>query len=813
MLRRSLPAITALTLFALACSDDSTSGGSSPGGGGASGAEVPGGAGPTGGAGGGFSGCTTSEECNGGVCIAGACCAATAACGQACCGAAQVCLFEACVTPGKPCHTAADCDPGQYCETALGEDPQGGAGPGGGDVGGGSASCTAPLPIEGKCLDLPPECDQNGDPPGCVPACEYHPPVGPLNAVLKYEWGPTASAYPEHTDVWSTPTVGRVYDANCDGKVDVLDPPDIVFVSGRAINVNTGLGTCCHCTGAAVSACKSGVLRMLDGNTGAEIWSLDKPSPTSVGFSGVSTAIGDVDHDGRVDILAVTGEGYVVMVDATGTVVRTSDQPIPQAANTTFGWGGGLAVADMDHDGFPEIAYGATVFTTTNGAITLKFTGAGGIGGGTAYEALSTFVDLDGAADGNLELLAGRTAYKADGTQLWNNAAIADGFPGVGDFDLDGVPEIAHVANGNLWILDAVTGTIELGPLALPGTGFGGPPTVADFDGDGFPEVGVAKATFYSVAKPDYVNNTLTTLWSAPNHDLSSSVTGSSVFDFEGDGRAEVIYGDECFLWVYDGETGGVRFATPHSSFTATEASLVADIDGDGHSELLMVSNSADPSAAGWGCKDANGQPNTINGATWIPGPAVGESYRGIAVFGDQANSWVGTRTLWSAHTYHVSNICDDRDSACDPPNVYGDVPQFERENWMLPWLNNFRQNVQDAGIFDAPDATLSLSIPCASPLTATVSLRNQGLASLPAGVEVAVYQKAAPMDVLVGQGPSSHPLFPGQTEVFDLVLDPTATTDDTFYAVIVIDPNNPTFHQCREDNDRSADVKPACAQ
>jgi len=43
--------------------------------------------------------------------------------------------------------------------------------------------------------------------------------------------------------------------------------------------------------------------------------------------------------------------------------------------------------------------------------------------------------------------------------------------------------------------------------------------------------------------------------------------------------------------------------------------------------------------------------------------------------------------------------------------------------------------------------------------------------------------------------------------------LDPMATKDQNFVAKIIIDPQNPTFHECREDNNESEVEKPGCVQ
>lgn len=214
--------------------------------------------------------CSGTGGCDGGVCVSGKCCPAADVCGSSCCTSGTVCLFNACVTPGAPCETSDQCPTGQYCEPALGGANDAGAPPA-------DSGCTQSLPTKGKCLPLPPTCPGDAGAPAdggsCIESCEYHPPGGGmLSAVAKWSWGqPMATAFPNFADVWSTPNIARIHDNNCDGKVDKLDSPSIVFVSGKGIDANTGKGACCQCTNTTPTGCHTGVLRLLDGSNGHEI--------------------------------------------------------------------------------------------------------------------------------------------------------------------------------------------------------------------------------------------------------------------------------------------------------------------------------------------------------------------------------------------------------------------------------------------------------------------------------------------------------------------------------------------------------------
>jgi hypothetical protein len=81
-------------------------------------------------------------------------------------------------------------------------------------------------------------------------------------------------------------------------------------------------------------------------------------------------------------------------------------------------------------------------------------------------------------------------------------------------------------------------------------------------------------------------------LWQKATQDASSQSTGSSVYDFEGDGAADVVYNDEVRLRVYAGHNGTEKLnILGHGSGTMFEYPLVVDVDNDGQAEIVVVNN------------------------------------------------------------------------------------------------------------------------------------------------------------------------------------------------------------------------------
>jgi hypothetical protein len=444
-------------------------------------------------------------------------------------------------------------------------------------------------------------------------ACLREPTVGTFNPVVEWQWN-TNAAFPGYDDIMSTPAVGNLNDDNGDGLVNEDDVPDIVFTSFSG--------------GAYGSA---GTLTAVSGDGSGTLWSVYSVSGVSIASSS-GVAIGDIDADGQPDICVSGTQLAVVCVEGDDGHLKWAQGGPP------FKYGA-PAMADMDGDGLSEVIFGNIIFDHTGAVVG---TGAGGTGRYHSYA-----VDWDG--DGQLEVVAGSHVYERNGSIAWTDGR-ADGFSAVGDFDGDGRPDLVRTGGGQVSVVDNA-GTL-LWQTTLPGGGSGGAPTVADFDGDGMVEVGVADRARYTV-----FDGNGAPLWSNTVSDYSSSQTGSSVFDFEGDGDAEVVYADEHSLWIFEGATGNVLMQQGgHASGTIYEYPLIADVDNDGSTEIIVASNNY--AFSGW---------------------------NGITVIGDAGGSWAPARPIWNQYAYHITNVEND-----------GSIPVVQIENWGT-W-NNFRTGGTELG-------------------------------------------------------------------------------------------------------------------
>lgn len=416
---------------------------------------------------------------------------------------------------------------------------------------------------------------------------------------------------------------------------------------------------------------------------------------------------------------------------------------------------------------------------------------------------------------------------------------------------LDQVPEVLVISAGYLNIFNGQDGTLRRS-IQLDSGGGGGTPNVDDFDGDGFPEVSSAFAAAFVVADlqeptsggecdpwptapaqdtvaEDTANpprtppsasctadadcGDLTKFacnerlskciclhngWKRATEDDSSRVTGSSVFDFNGDGAAEVIYNDECRFRVYDGLTGEVYFREPSESRTRIEYPIVADVDNDGNAEIVFATTTE----SGFCSENLDAQYNA-----------------GIEVWGDANDLWVSARRVWNEHAYHVTNVTES-----------GSIPAFEPESWKPlngRLYNTYRSNPRAYGV--APDLTLS-GIQMSSPdavcgqlsnkLDITVQVANVGDLRVGPGVVIGFYGTwTSPAAAGPLHGPGNLPLTatlqnslePGESMLvsvsYDAADDTPGVLPDSIRAVI---DDTGVERECVETNNEiQADVEP----
>jgi hypothetical protein len=574
------------------------------------------------------------------------------------------------------------------------------------------------------------ECEELCDPvPGdstiaTLSDCEYTPSPSGTAFSARVEWAMTQGmddpsdghhipAYTfaddaDYTSVFQAPAVGQLTDDDGDGDVTSFDRPDIAVVMADPVESTDG------------------VLRVIAGD-GSAVWasahwqSLTNRAGTfdyaPYHYAGV--AIGNVDTDDAVEIATlVVRQSDGACFPATYEVHQSGhnvdlvlEGVYPGAAYSCMAHA--PAIADLDGDGRIELIYGRAVFEGDDWS--QKWYGAGGRGWygradyaagywNSGYHSFAYDVDGDGA---KLEVVAGRTIYTSTGGTYCELGSYSgttwvpaiDGYPAIADIarfqgDTLGEPEVVVTGNETVAVYHGVPDYDPNGlarcvlidelpndPLADPtvpnglptpaqcdatAISFGGPPTVADFDGDGLNEIGVAGSCWYSVF--ELANGALSRYALTNTRDWSSASTGSTVFDFNGDGAAEVVFSDEQAVYVWGVDTSGglkpwqrllpLLTETSHKSWTIHEYPLVADVDADGKAEIIAVNSHLPPDHE--------------------------DSY-GIYVLGAADDDWVSARQLWNQHAYYVTNIDDSGAiGVCDPnyaPYTADDYNSFRQQS------------------------------------------------------------------------------------------------------------------------------------
>lgn len=410
------------------------------------------------------------------------------------------------------------------------------------------------------------------------------------------------------------PVVINLTDDNLNGVVDPYDVPEVAFISlvannvGELVVVHGQNGNYYFTAGDNLLPCGVAAANIF-GDPVAEVIAIEQPAPNM--------------H-------------RIVAFDASGTQVVTGQLTGaldgPTVHYTT------ISVADLNSDGVPEILVGEAVFGGSDG--NLLWDGAVGRGEFQAGARSSTGADLD--LDGNMEVLAGNTAYLWGGNIFWQFEAT-DGASAVGNYDDDNYPEVVFVSYNNktIHLLDDVETSTPHDLHAFQygaGTGDCVFPALGQFDND--PEPEVAETDGETLWGLDFSNGVWYIRWSLDVHDDSETKAGISLADLDLDGIDEVIYRDQSTLWIVDGETGSVEWQiTTYPSETLVDYPVAADVDGDERMEVVVPAN-----------------------------------YRLSAI---DCECWADGRRVWNDYTYHITNIDED-----------GTVPQNEAPNWLS--YNNY---------------------------------------------------------------------------------------------------------------------------
>jgi len=365
-------------------------------------------------------------------------------------------------------------------------------------------------------------------------------------------------------------------------------------------------------------------------------------------------AIADVDGCGKAEIFVLTGIGTsrtlrCFWFNGMDYVNKPGFQQINTVALSSPNNDATLVIGDINGDGIPEILAYDKIFNAQTGALiaTLPTGNYGGLSYYNVKAFMPVLADVDN--DGVLEIVCGNMVYKAyinEGsttllqpvTIAYQTASGGDGATSVADIDLDGYLDVVVTSiSGSLSVVyiwspykGVVLGSWKIISTVISRTFIG------DVDNDGYPEIAfsyIEGMDCYKYYPNNPPGNRFGELWSHPTTDLSG-FTAMTMFDFNQDGKQEIVYRDQSNLRIMDGETG-LNIATFNCcAGTAGEYPIVVDFTGEGYAQIV------------------------VTGSYLCVGPTYTQSLR---LYGSSVpGAWAPARKVWNQYAYNSVNINED---------------------------------------------------------------------------------------------------------------------------------------------------------
>lgn len=346
-----------------------------------------------------------------------------------------------------------------------------------------------------------------------------------------------------------------------------------------------------------------------------------------------SAAVGDIDGDGRNDIVAIRNTNHVLIFQNIGTGPLSAASFAAPVVMQPTGSGPSytaITVADLDNDGKLDIAYAAdtgsgelailrNVMTTPGTISAASFASPFVVNISVRPGVLST-ADFD--SDGRLELVSAHTP-SCGGAGAYEIAVPNLSFPGnlmfgvtidisggalcpgggiqFGDIDGDGKLDFAAAGNfGASIILRRNTspgpGSITFAaPLTISGSG----QQLEDVDNDGKPELLIGATIRKNIAVSGTVDAGSYQSPVTLSSDDPFTSSGTEIADMNGDGFADVVMGSSNYPFIFENVghgTLGINTYAPGVRFEVADAASgvrAADFDNDGKPDLMVFSSSS----------------------------------------------------------------------------------------------------------------------------------------------------------------------------------------------------------------------------